>query len=366
MSAWDEYPDHYRKAEIDEIVRWIRAGECVAIIGLSGSGKSNLLGFLARRISSVELPSFVLIDCNRLQERDSPGFFRTLRHALDPADLEPALGFELAALEKSIAKRLLAGPGLCFLLDRFDGLYSWQDFHHLADNLRALRDVFKYRLTFVIAARQPVEVQTEISELFFGHSIWLGPLSKADAVWSARRDAQRYSSSTPILWDEAVLEELVHLSWGYPSLLRACCEAYAAGTALTLEAMQAHPAVRRRVNEFWADNPDPDSIARSGLENQPFLLQSENLPIKISQFDTSDLTAKENLLFEHLMQHAGEVCEKDELIHAVWPEEVIFQQGIRDDSLAQLVRRLRVKIEPDPTAPIYIHTVPGRGYLFRS
>ena len=30
--------------------------------------------------------------------------------------------------------------------------------------------------------------------------------------------------------------------------------------------------------------------------------------------------------------------------------------------LRQLVRRLRRKIEPDPTQPIYIETVPGRGY----
>jgi len=30
--------------------------------------------------------------------------------------------------------------------------------------------------------------------------------------------------------------------------------------------------------------------------------------------------------------------------------------------LRQLVRRLRGKIEPDPSKPIYIETVPGHGY----
>ena len=38
--------------------------------------------------------------------------------------------------------------------------------------------------------------------------------------------------------------------------------------------------------------------------------------------------------------------------------------GVRDDSLAQLVRRLREKIEPNPATPQHIHTVPGRGYKF--
>ena len=36
------------------------------------------------------------------------------------------------------------------------------------------------------------------------------------------------------------------------------------------------------------------------------------------------------------------------------------------DYLVQLVRRLRVKIEPDPSGPGNILTIPGRGYRFRN
>lgn len=50
-------------------------------------------------------------------------------------------------------------------------------------------------------------------------------------------------------------------------------------------------------------------------------------------------------------------------IDAVWPAEV-HAGGLRDDSLAQLVRRLRLKIEPDPSNPTRILTLPGRGYHF--
>ena len=35
-----------------------------------------------------------------------------------------------------------------------------------------------------------------------------------------------------------------------------------------------------------------------------------------------------------------------------------------DDALAVYVRRLRAKLEPDPSDPIYIVTVHGRGYRF--
>ena len=112
--------------------------------------------------------------------------------------------------------------------------------------------------------------------------------------------------------------------------------------------------------EFWADAPSPEMVRLAGLEGQPLLL-SVKLPGSIIEVDYSELTAKEHLLLKYLKSHADEVCTKDDLIHAVWPEDKIFEQGIRDESLAQLVRRLRVKIETNPTEPHFIQTVPGRG-----
>ena len=58
------------------------------------------------------------------------------------------------------------------------------------------------------------------------------------------------------------------------------------------------------------------------------------------------------------------MCEKDDLIRAVWPEDKIFMDSIRDDSLAQLVRRLRQKVRLQTGTAARIQTVPGRGYKF--
>jgi hypothetical protein len=193
----------------------------------------------------------------------------------------------------------------------------------------------------------------------------LGSLSHEDALWSARQDATRFSEIGKT-WDLGTLEKLVEFSWGYPSMLRGCSEAYAAGCMLTIDALLTHPAVRRRVNEFWIDEPTVQMLEESGIHGHPLLFagrpSDSRQPFKI---DTSGLTAKESLLLEFMVAHEGEVVEKDELVRAVWPEDVIFERGIRDDSLAQLVRRLRKKIEPDPGDPQLIHTIPGRGYLFR-
>jgi DNA-binding winged helix-turn-helix (wHTH) protein len=76
-----------------------------------------------------------------------------------------------------------------------------------------------------------------------------------------------------------------------------------------------------------------------------------------------DLTASEHRLLAFFQTHAGVVCAKDDLIRAVWPEDRVLD-GLRDDSLAQLIRRLRQKIETDSAKPQHIQTIPGRGYRY--
>jgi len=53
-----------------------------------------------------------------------------------------------------------------------------------------------------------------------------------------------------------------------------------------------------------------------------------------------ELTATEDRLLAYFLEHIGEVCSKDILIHTVWPDEEIIK-GVRTSRLAQLVRRLR-------------------------
>lgn len=377
MSAWDEYPEDYRAWEVQAILKAARAGECISVVGLSGSGKSNLLGFVAQRFRTGPGLRFVLVDCNRLEEPAVDAFLRLVWRTLEGG--QASVSYERGSADKALAaletavEHILAESGqkLCLLLDRFDVLTGTAAFPMIASNLRALRDAFKYQLCYVTATRHALDAHTELAELFFRRTLWLGPLSSDDARWSARRDLQRLGVQG---WNETTLERLVELTWGYPSLLRAGCEALADGfEPLTLERLSEHSAVQQRVAEFWADGPRLDELQQAKLTGQPLLgdgLQSAHQANTVDSmrgaaFDRTVLTAKENLLLGHLMAHTGQVCEKDDLIRAIWPEDVIFEQGIRDESLAQLVRRLRVKVETNPAEPKYIHTVPGRGYMFR-
>ncbi len=71
------------------------------------------------------------------------------------------------------------------------------------------------------------------------------------------------------------------------------------------------------------------------------------------------LAPKEFTLLTYLYEHNGAVCSKDDIGDAVWPE---YQEGVYDYQIENLVRRLRTKLEPDPTNPLLLLTVRGRGY----
>jgi DNA-binding response OmpR family regulator len=76
-----------------------------------------------------------------------------------------------------------------------------------------------------------------------------------------------------------------------------------------------------------------------------------------SEGEPISLTPLENQLLECLAVNAGQVLTFDMIIDHVWGPS-----GADRDMLRQLVRRLRSKIEPNPSEPSYIQTVPGLGY----
>ncbi len=116
--------------------------------------------------------------------------------------------------------------------------------------------------------RRPLDAHSELAELFYAHTLWLGPLSESDARWSI--DGYRQRNTQP--WDAPVYAAILEVSGRYPSFLRAACEAMAAGCPPEAAALRAHPAVRRRVEELLA-SAAPEDLRRSGLEGHPLLAQ---------------------------------------------------------------------------------------------
>jgi two-component system, OmpR family, response regulator ResD len=72
------------------------------------------------------------------------------------------------------------------------------------------------------------------------------------------------------------------------------------------------------------------------------------------------LTAKEFDLLWYLAQHPRQVFSRAQLLDQVWGYEYFGD----DSTVTVHIRRLREKIESDPSSPTYIHTVWGVGYKF--
>jgi two-component system response regulator RegX3 len=72
------------------------------------------------------------------------------------------------------------------------------------------------------------------------------------------------------------------------------------------------------------------------------------------------LALKEFELLELLLRNAGRVLTRGQLIDRVWGADYVGDTKTLDVH----VKRLRTKLEPDPTNPRYLITVRGLGYKF--
>src|SRR5215203_5452736 len=71
------------------------------------------------------------------------------------------------------------------------------------------------------------------------------------------------------------------------------------------------------------------------------------------------LTAKAFDTLAILLRHHDRVVEKEELVKLVWPDTFVS-----DDSLTHSISVLRRALGDDSAQPVYIATIPRRGYRF--
>jgi two-component system response regulator RegX3 len=74
------------------------------------------------------------------------------------------------------------------------------------------------------------------------------------------------------------------------------------------------------------------------------------------------LPLKEFELLELLLRNAGRVLTRGQLIDRVWGADYVGDTKTLDVH----VKRLRSKVEPEPSTPRFIVTVRGLGYKFES
>jgi two-component system, OmpR family, response regulator ResD len=120
-----------------------------------------------------------------------------------------------------------------------------------------------------------------------------------------------------------------------------------------LELVARVDAVLRRIDQ-GSDNEEPLRIDE--LEVDPVTRRV------VASGREVELTAREFDLLQFLASHPNQVFSRDQLMERVWH----FAFYTDTTTVTVHVRRLRAKIEADPSNPRWIETVWGVGYRFRS
>jgi two-component system response regulator RegX3 len=104
---------------------------------------------------------------------------------------------------------------------------------------------------------------------------------------------------------------------------------------------------------------EPAETAVATLAAGPVRMDVERHVVTVSGASVA-LPLKEFELLELLLRNAGRVLTRGQLIDRVWGADYVGDTKTLDVH----VKRLRSKIEPEPSAPRYIVTVRGLGYKF--
>ena len=93
------------------------------------------------------------------------------------------------------------------------------------------------------------------------------------------------------------------------------------------------------------------------IQSDPFVLNTRNRTLE-KNGERIKLTQVEYTIMQMFMENPGKALSREEILDRVWGRDYFGELKIVDVN----IRRLRLKIEDDPTNPTYINTVWGYGY----
>ncbi len=299
---------------------------------------------------------------------------------------------------------------MILMCDEFDEPFMQID-QRVFLNLRALRDRYIRQLGYVVTTGKRLEAMrhgneiSEFCELFAHHTLALKPLSAVDTQ-TVMADLLEKERPTPQDLDFAIQE-----TGGHPGLLVALCRILnAAGDEntdyrLVRSLLDSDHNVQAECIKLW-NNLDqgqqhilidlvsgqrvehPHALVELGIIEQhegqwqvlgrlfggfvrrQRLAQTPYVPgvhidvdsgqVQVNGRQLPDLTDLEFRLLLLLYGRMGKLCDKYQIVQAVWGEDYIDQ--VDDARIEKLVSRLRRKLEPDTDEPCFLQTVRGRGY----
>jgi DNA-binding winged helix-turn-helix (wHTH) protein len=303
----------------------------------------------------------------------------------------------IESVKKSLVKitREKVYPTIFFI--RFDRLKEIIT-SELFGNLQGLRDTANDKVSFVFTSFRGLadlapEVFTKSSLSLFARSMHIRPAGKIDTKIIFDTCKARYK----LVFPEALEESLFEVVDGYVQYLQlALISLHESGKIFKnkqeiFDFLSKDERIILQSEELWESLTSDEQLvllkieksqkiapeerkSASYLWDSGFVIEEQGKALIFSPLFSHylkqrqivkanalgvDLSKKEHLLFTFLESKINVICEREEIIEAVWPEVEEF--GISDWAIDRLVARLRVKLKSQ-NSKFEIQTVKTRGY----
>jgi DNA-binding winged helix-turn-helix (wHTH) protein len=258
------FPIDYRAAEVERIMSALYRRRSIAVTGLAGMGKSNVVRFIVSHspVRSRYLQEraddyhFVHVDCAGLIAATEVDLLGEVLFQLRRG--EGGLPHDLPGVWRALKAAVLDLPpdlNLVLILDYFDALAAIlsEPFYNRLFHLRNARP--QGNVSYVFVTRRPLASLYELQELL-DDGCSVGPLSHGDALDSVRRDEDRLGCA----FAPAERERLIACTGGHPGFLKNACELLCSGhvdldlsnDALVRQLLRSDK-VRNLCQELWDD-----------------------------------------------------------------------------------------------------------------
>lgn len=416
-----QYPANAREKEISEILKFATRGQSCQLISVPGAGRSTTLRLLTYNpniqqhhlgknaeqylfvyVNFAEIPSF------DTQELHKFLFLSLLTAAEEKKSIQEKL-YQLFAQSLKIADSLVLFENLkkamflltendlapVFIFDRFSE-FGQKTGDTFFANLRTLKQA-QSKLAIVFSTHRPLEEFLPIEqwknfyEFFINNHVFLSLYDGPATELRLQLLEREYQNQL----NEVTKKELISLTGGHGKLMKLSAQLLLdEKTPIELSKLSSfllsHILIKGSLFEIWEALTSEEKRALKENKQLP-LLNNLHIPfplfedfveqniadllvpktIRLSETNEiyfgdeplTDLTSSEFRLLSFLITNPNRVCERDEVIQAVWKDNKTAQ-GVSDEAIDQMIYRLRRKVEDDANNPQHILTVKGRGFRF--
>jgi DNA-binding winged helix-turn-helix (wHTH) protein len=285
-------------------------------------------------------------------------------------------------------------PTLFFIrFDRIKGIVTKEFFA----NLQGLKEAAHHKLCYVLTSFRSLDVLSssafsKSSLSAFSRDLYIKPAKKEDAKIIFKMYIKHSKSRLPYKTEKDLFRAvdgyvqylqlaLVSLAEEYNLLVgeNNIFEYLAKDERILLASEELWESLDEQEKSLLVKIANKEPITNAEIEKNKYLwdtglVMEENNNIRIfssifeyhvkrlkkkSPNSVVEFTKKENLLFKYLLENHDGVCEREQIVKAVWPE--VEELGVSDWAIDRLVARARHKLKLQKTN-YEIKTVKTRGY----